>query len=389
MIKKQDVDQILKLFKDNEYEFETPNPMDEWMQYGLIRKDIKDGEVLKIIQFRNADRKKELFYVLCENYLEIPLSIKKERKFFELNNIKFNSLDDYLDFLESESVKDWFKENQISLVVSNNNGMIMGSLIKSYVLNKQVEFFNQIKDSNKIYKAKIIDKNHGGFIANIDGVNIFLPGSLASANKIINFDNFIGKTIDVMIEDYLKEDQTFIASNKKYINYILENKIKDLQIGEQYSGNVTGTSKFGIFIEWNTIFTGLLHISEMTQELKDKFYANYFKPGSKINFYIKEITKDNKIILTGFKDIIEKYTIEQFKQNYEKSILEGEIFNITEYGTFVKFIINNNSFIGLLYYKDYINDFMPQINDKISLFIDYIDCESNKIYLKIPKNAKQ
>jgi len=376
---------VLRLLKDNEYEFDHPDAMDNYLKWGFIKKDIVGEEQLQVLELVSVNIQKGEFNVLCENLLEIPLSYKKEKKFFELNDLFFSTTEEALIWLNSENGRSWFKTGDFKLIATEENGVIKGSLFKNFILNKRIEFFNQVKDSNKVYKAKILEKNRGGFIAIIDGVKTFLPGSLAAANKIIDFNDFIGKSVNVMIEDYLKDDKTFIVSNKKYISHIINEKIKNLEIGKLYFGKVTGTSKFSIFIEWDNFFTGLLHSSEMTEDEKLKFNNDFYQPGSDISFYIKQITDDNKIILTNKKEENKNITIEDFKNKFEKSYLEGEIFNITDYGTFVKFNYENDSFVGLLYYKDYTNDFKPKIGDKLNLFINFVDIKTNKIYLKIKK----
>jgi small subunit ribosomal protein S1 len=376
---------VLQLLKDNEYKFDHPDAMDDYLKWGFIKKDIVDEEQLQILELISVNIQKGEFNVLCENLLEIPLLYKKEKKFFELNNLFFSTTEEALKWLDSENGRSWFKTGNFKLIATEENEVIKGSLFKNFILNKQTELFNQIKDSNKIYKAKILEKNRGGFIAIIDGIKTFLPGSLAAANKIIDFNNFIGKSVDVMIEDYLKDDKTFIVSNKKYILYVIDEKLKNLEIGKLYFGKVTGISKFSIFIEWDDLFTGLLHLSEMTEEEKLKFNKGFYQSGSDISFYIKQITNDNKIILTNNKEENKSITIEDFKNKFEKSYLEGKIFNITDYGTFVKFNYENNSFVGLLYYKDYPNNFEPKINDKLNLLINFVDTKTNKIYLKLKK----
>jgi small subunit ribosomal protein S1 len=376
---------VLQLLKDNEYKFDHPDAMDDYLKWGFIKKDIVDEEQLQILELISVNIQKGEFNVLCENLLEIPLLYKKEKKFFELNNLFFSTTEEALKWLDSENGRSWFKTGNFKLIATEENEVIKGSLFKNFILNKQTELFNQIKDSNKIYKAKILEKNRGGFIAIIDGIKTFLPGSLAAANKIIDFNNFIGKSVDVMIEDYLKDDKTFIVSNKKYILYVIDEKLKNLEIGKLYFGKVTGISKFSIFIEWDDLFTGLLHLSEMTEEEKLKFNKGFYQSGSDISFYIKQITNDNKIILTNNKEENKSITIEDFKNKFEKSYLEGKIFNITDYGTFVKFNYENDSFVGLLYYKDYPNNFEPKINDKLNLLINFVDTKTNKIYLKLKK----
>ena len=58
---------------------------------------------------------------------------------------------------------------------------------------------------------------------------------------------------------------------KKYIRHILPLKINELNKTTKYTGVVTGVVKFGIFVEFDEIYTGLIHTSEMSDEHINKF----------------------------------------------------------------------------------------------------------------------
>ena len=62
-------------------------------------------------------------------------------------------------------------------------------------------------------------------------------------------------------------------------------------------GIITGTSKFGIFLEFSEMFTGLLHISEMDENTENQFRERAFKPGNTMEVWVKDV-KDNRLILT-------------------------------------------------------------------------------------------
>ena len=105
-------------------------------------------------------------------------------------------------------------------IMSTESGL-RGSFYEAQKDVLRKEFFEQLKTPTKVYDAKILEKNRGGYFVNVHGVDAFLPGSLASANKIINFEAFLGKTVKVMLDSYVNESDTFIVSNKRYIEHIM------------------------------------------------------------------------------------------------------------------------------------------------------------------------
>lgn len=182
-------------------------------------------------------------------------------------------------------------------IVSTESGL-RGSFYEAQKDVLRKEFFEQLKTPSKVYDAKILEKNRGGYFVNVHGVDAFLPGSLASANKIINFEAFLGKTVKVMLDSYVNESDTFIVSNKRYIEHIMPTLIENFDMSVMYEGTVTGTIQSGIFIEFNEIMTGLLSQSDMDQETLALFKTGQVRPGDKINVWVRDIVPPKNFILT-------------------------------------------------------------------------------------------
>lgn len=182
-------------------------------------------------------------------------------------------------------------------IVSTESGL-RGSFYEAQKDVLRKEFFEQLRNPSKVYDAKIMEKNRGGYFVNIYGVDAFLPGSLASANKIINFEAFLGKTVKVMLDSYVNESDTFIVSNKRYIEHIMPTLIDNFDMSVMYEGTVTGTIQSGIFIEFNEIMTGLLSQNDMDQQTLNLFKTGQVRPGDKINIWVRDIIPPKNFILT-------------------------------------------------------------------------------------------
>jgi len=182
-------------------------------------------------------------------------------------------------------------------IVSTDSGL-RGSFYEAHKDVLRKEFVDQLKNPTKVYDAKIIEKNRGGYFVNVHGIDAFLPGSLASANKIINFESFIGKTVKVMLDSYINESDTFIVSNKRYIDHIMPSLIESFDMSVMYEGTVTGTIQSGIFIEFNGIMTGLLSQPDMDQQTLEQFKSGQIRPGDKINIWVRDIVPPKNFILT-------------------------------------------------------------------------------------------
>jgi ribosomal protein S1 len=234
----------------------------------------------------------------------IYLDLKKERK----DAIKLGI--GGLNFVPGET---------INVRVRKSNGSYIGSAVEHYIQSLKVELFEQIKKESSAYLVRIESVNKGGYIVDLSGIKCFLPGSLAAANKITNFESYVGKELHVMIEGYIDQKDIFIVSYKKYLNKIMDSKIQELDLTKKYKGYVTGTSDFGVFVEWDSVYTGLIHKTEF----QNGNSSTTLVPGNEIEFYVKEIKDNNRLTLT-LDQPLEKNVI---MQDLEKGISEGSLDN--------------------------------------------------------------
>jgi ribosomal protein S1 len=184
--------------------------------------------------------------------------------------------------------------DELQAKVRKNGEVYTGSVVEYYIYSLRVELFEQIKKEANAYTVKIESINKGGYIVDLSGIKCFLPGSLAAANRITDFESYIGKELPVMIEGYVEGKDIFIVSYKKYLNRIMESKIQELDLTKKYKGYVTGTSDFGIFVEWEDVYTGLIHKTEFSEDNS----ITGVNPGDEIEFYVKEIKDNNRLTLT-------------------------------------------------------------------------------------------
>lgn len=174
-------------------------------------------------------------------------------------------------------------------------------------LQKNDTYLDILNNIDEPIEAYIMDILPAGFSLklNYNGYKIpaFMPNILAGVNKLSSeqTQDLVGKTIDIMIESYSSEKGTFIASRKKYLQSLIPQAIENLNIVDEqgkpieFTGKITGTAKFGIFVEFNEFLTGMIHKDNLSDKYKNT-YQN-LESGSDITFYIKEIIND-KLVLT-------------------------------------------------------------------------------------------
>lgn len=269
------------------------HPMDDATYFDMVTKNSRDEvnksvSVGQIFEINSATLLSDNMLVVSGPFSpSISIKLNKERDFLKMLSITPEQ------FLESISSNNTYHVK----IVSTDSGL-RGSFYEAQKDLLRNEFFDQLKTPTKVYDAKVVEKNRGGYFVNIHGVQAFLPGSLASANKIINFEAFLGKTVKVMLDSYINESDTFIVSNKRYIEHIMPSLIDSFDMSVSYEGTITGSIQSGIFVEFNEIMTGLLSQADMDKETLNMFKNGQIRPGDKINVWVRDIIPPKNFILT-------------------------------------------------------------------------------------------
>ena len=261
-----------------------------------------------------------------------------------------------------------------------DSNAIMGSMsgAAEYMIEKELK--DSIETQNTAYAGVVLELiESGGYIVNINGIKCFMPGSLAGMNKLYDFKSILGKTIYVVPINYSSEKGTIVVSHRQYLQKLIPNKIEELRenINEVYTGFVTGTTKFGVFCEFEECLTGMIHSSDLNNEFKDIHAKNSIKPGDEVEFYIKEIVHEKKIILTQnpssdpWRNIDEKYKV--------PSVVKGKINAVKEYGAFIEL---EKGIIGLLHCSEYKDKIIVE-GETTDIKINKIDKSTKKIFLAL------
>lgn len=381
MTEKVVADLLLGNFDDTLLTMSDDAYLEKILQNHTITKDLQSGSVYKIKSIHPFG--KDRISVITEDNGEIPVQLRKEKEFLKLIN---STVEQFIEELESENPQIILPTHVMTIKYgSEMEGTLMGAHI--YALKETL--YKEIKNPETIYTAHVLERNKGGFLVNVNGLKGFLPGSLAAANRILDFDLYLNKDIQVMVEDYLAESDMFIFSNKKYIKTMLPIEIQKLNKTEKYKGIVTGTSKFGIFVEFNTILTGLIHTTEMNKESVEEFRKGKWKPGAEIEFWVKEINNDNRIILT-FVDqnaMNQKYenlaTYDaEMEQTGQKPVYLGHIISVRPNVVLVKI---EDDIIGALAERDFkkFKSAPMKVSDELRVKIEKIDVDKRRMTLNM------
>jgi ribosomal protein S1 len=258
--------------------------------------------------------------------------------------------------------------------VNQNNFFIRGSLSELYESRARKTLTNLEEGVSVMVYVR--DLTPAGFSVDIqfDSVTLpgFMPNTLAGINKLSNPELILGQTFNVMIESFSREEGTYIVSRRKYLQTLIPSAIRELEYDKVYLGIVTGTTPFGIFVEFNDCLTGMIHKTNIDPGWVDRI--DQIRPGFEIEFYIKEIIKD-KIILT---QILRDSLWDSIKIG---QIINGKIRDIKPFGALVILDDETNGLIHTSELEKVSRRF--QKDEDVRVKVIAVDRMNRKIFLSV------
>jgi len=256
---------------------------------------------------------------------------------------------------------------------TNREIAIQASYSKNILSKKKEEIKSSIGQPVG-YLGTVKELIHGGYFLDIDGVKCFMPGSLGGMNKLVDFESLLGKQIYVMPINYSREKDYIVVSHREYLKQLVPKEMEKLMFGQKYTGFVTGCSRHGIFVEFNSCLTGLIAKSDIEDSLINDFENKSIRPGHEIEFYISEIIDNEKIVLSmkepkpqisAWDDIESRYKI--------PSSVTGKVRKIVKYGVFVEI---EPKVVGLLHKSQLDENSEFEVGQEIEVKIVKIDKDS-------------
>jgi len=250
------------------------------------------------------------------------------------------------------------------------------------------EILKSIEHSKTAYSATVKSLiPGGGYIIDIQGVECFMPGSLAGINKLHDFESILDTTMYVVPMNYSSDRGTIVVSHREYLKALIPTRIEEIKEYESnvlVTGTVTGSAKYGVFCEFNECLTGMIYASDLSEENVKRHAARDIKPGESIEFFIKKVISDTKITLSQreVEHVSDpwKNVSERFNTPVE---ITGSIRSVKDYGVFIDI---GEGLVGLLHVSEFPEGYDLNELEKgaeITVTVTRIDEETRKVFMEL------
>lgn len=304
---------------------------------------------------------------------------------------------------EIQNAKEIIKKLKLGAVVhakviaaDNEEGFVELSLIEA---GKQKLWagISELYEKEEIVVVKPAAFNRGGLVAELNGLQAFLPISQLSnehypkvsvdeKNQITEaLQKLIGEEIKVKIIDVNPRTNKLIVSEKAAREENMKELAKGYEVGQVIEGIISGVADFGAFVKFtdNPAVEGLIHVSELDWRNVENS-KEIVKVDDAVKAKIIEI-RDGKIFLSRKALLPDPWQAvkDKYKEGDEVS---GKIYSFNPFGAIIDLA---NSIQGQLHVAEFGG--LEEMKRVLSLggvypfFIESINLEERRIILKAKK----
>ena len=268
------------------------------------------------------------------------------------------------------------------------NGQILLSRRKAMALQawKKIE---QSHQGDEVIEGIIKRRTKGGLIADIFGIEAFLPGSQIDVKPIRDFDVYVDKKMELKVVKINYANDNVVVSHKILIEKDLEKQrlqiLDNLERGQVLEGVVKNITNFGAFVDLGGV-DGLLHITDISWG-RISHPNEVLELDQKLNVVVLDFDEDKKRISLGMKQL-QEHPWDSLEATLEVGTkVNGRIVNVADYGAFleIKPGVEGLIHVSEMSWSQHLRN--PQeflsINDTVDAVILTIDREERKMSLGI------
>ncbi len=278
-------------------------------------------------------------------------------------------------------------------VISPNDGegYVELSLLKVLQIKEKKEIDESFKEQKNI-TVKVKEETRGGVIAYYGSVRVFIPGSLASRERI-ELSTLLEKELEIRITELDFRNNKTVGS-RRVIEDEEYNKNKkviwdSLKEGEKRTGVVKKLVKFGAFVDIGGV-DGLIHLSDLSWKRIDR-PEEIVKEGDKVDVFIGSVDRDKERISLILKDITEEPWTLHSEEIKEGDIVDGKIVRLVAFGAFVEIF---EGIEGLVHISEITDEHIAkpsevlEVNQKVKVKILTFNKGDKRIALSIKDATK-
>ncbi len=198
-------------------------------------------------------------------------------------------------------------------------------------------------ESGEIFDAEITGYNKGGLLANVEGVNAFIPmsqvvGAKPGSDSTNPLSAQVGRAMRLkVIEINRRRNRVILSERAAMQEWRAEQKdrlLEELTEGEIRTGTVTSIRNFGVFVDLGGA-DGLVHLSELSWD-RNASPEDLFKVNDPVSVYVMKVDQDSKKIALSIRRASPEQWEELITRYAVGDVVPGVVTKIVPFGAFTR-----------------------------------------------------
>jgi small subunit ribosomal protein S1 len=244
--------------------------------------------------------------------------------------------------------------------------------------DEEFKAFEGLRGTDEVIKVTVVSEaaNNAGFVCKCNGVQAFLPKSIAGSAKV-------GEAIDVKIIEVEESRKKLVVSRKAVeqdeYQANRQAEYEKINVGDVLKGTIIKVEKYGALVKFNFV-TGLLKVSEVSHDFID--ITKELNVGDEIE--VKVFTKENNKLELSRKALV-KSSFELFAEAHTVGeTIKGTVANKLAAGLLIEVAPKDKGLLHRSEYSHNPNDNYAsyvKIGDEVEVAILTLDKEKERIDL--------
>lgn len=267
-----------------------------------------------------------------------------------------------------------------------------GQLLLSHRKARAIRAWDKVQDvhaTDQVITGLIKCRTKGGLIADVFGIEAFLPGSQIDVKPIRDYDVYVGKNMEFKVVKINHEFKNIVVSHKILLEEELEEQKKaimsQLEKGQVLEGVVKNITSYGVFIDLGGV-DGLIHITDLSWG-RINHPEEIVQLDEKIKVVVLDYDEEKKRIALGHKQLT-AHPWEQLDVNLAPGDkVKGKVVVLADYGAFIEIAPGVEGLIHVseMSWSQHLRsaqDFL-KIGDEVEAVVLTLDREERKMSLGI------
>lgn len=248
---------------------------------------------------------------------------------------------------------------------------------------------NEVYAKDEVITGLIKCRTKGGLIADVFGIEAFLPGSQIDVKPIRDYDIYVGKTMEFKVVKINHEFKNIVVSHKVLLEEELEEQKKEiiskLEKGQVLEGIVKNITSYGVFIDLGGV-DGLIHITDLSWG-RINHPEEIVELDQKVNVVVLDYDDEKKRIALGMKQL-NAHPWDALDANLKPGdIVKGKVVVLADYGAFIEITAGVEGLIHVseMSWSQHLRsaqDFL-KVGDEVEAVVLTLDREERKMSLGI------